>query len=373
MRNIVNIFESQVKNAKDLNSVTGFLSMMPHLPKYRYCHIQYLYYKGNLCDYFLNLCDGIKNLALLNKNIGGFKFNFPNNSNLTNGVFFIERTRIENLFSIQSITYPNIWRMFINKIIKKQYPYLVRLYWKQRELKNALFILEEGLSKSYSLVVKELSIKEKRESKWERKYFPKYDYDSDRKWTSKSLRQVFDEADERGQWFKKVRFQFFSKDDDVKIEPLASCTITKYGHIFFNNFYQLITSNILQELEHFFEKRIILFQNKGLKERDYVPSKPLTINYDIDIFKDKNNLENFSTVIRKYPNSTKAIFHENPYFHASVADYKDGSSFDIWILSLNKVLIIPQIKTSVEGLERFVSYVFDSFEEGVIKEYHRNE
>ena len=372
MKNIIQLFESQVKNAKSLENVTSFLSIMPHLSKYRYFHIQYLYYKGDLNEYFINLCKGTKKIALLNQNIGGYKFSFTKNNNPINGVFFIERTLIENLFAIQSITYPNIWNMFINKIIKKQYPYLVRLYWKQRELKKALFVLEEKLSKSYDLVVKELSIKEKRDTKWERKYFPKYDYDSDRKWTSKPLKQIFDEADERGQWFKKVKFQFFAKDDDIKIYPLASCTITKYGHIFFDNLYQKITSNLLQELEHSIERKIALFQNKGLKERNYIPSKPLAINYDIDIFKEKTNLENFSTVIRKYPHSTKAVFHGNPYFHASVADYKDGSSFDIWVLSLNRVLIIPQIRTSVEGLERFVSYIFDNFEEGIISEYNRN-
>jgi hypothetical protein len=375
MKNIIPMFENQVISAGVLDNVTAFLSLMPQLPKYRYHHIQYIYYGGNLNEYFSKLCTKHKNLILLNQDIGGYKFTFPRNGNPASGAFFIERTGIKNLFAMHSITYPNIWNLFMNRIIKSQYPFLVRLYWKQQELKNALFVLEEKLAKSYSLVVKELSIKEKRGSKWERKYFPKheYDYDSDRKWTSKSIKEVFDDADERGQWFKKVKFQLFNKGDYTKVYPLATCSITKYGHVFFDNLYSLITSNFLQELEQYIEKKIMLFQNRGLKERNYLPSEPLSIDYDSDVFKEKIDIDKFSSVIRKYPNATKVVFHGNPYFHASVADYKDGSSFDIWILCQSRFLIIPQIKTSIEGLERLVAYIFDNFEEGAIREYHRNE
>jgi len=371
MKNIIQLFEAKVKDARNFDQMIGFLSWIPYLPEHRYFHLQYLYFNGNIYEYFIELCNYKRNLKLLNTDIAGFRFEFTKNSSSYSCAFFIKETQVENLFSINSITYPFIWNTLIERIVRRRYPDLVLLYWKQSELRDALFLIEQRLIRKYDLVVKELSIKEKRESKWEREYYPVYD--SDRKWTSKSLKQVFDEATERRQWFKKVKFQFFSKDDETKIAPIANCTITKYGHIFFNNLFQDITSNLLPDLEGYHRKRIHLFQNKGLKERNYEPSVPLSIEYDIDIFKDKENLSTFLTIIRKYPNSTKAVFHTNPYFHASVADYKDGSSFDIWVLSLNRILIIPQIKTSVEGLERLVSYIFDKFEEGQIKEYQLDE
>jgi len=371
MRDIIPKFEAKIKSARNFDEVTAFLSWIPYLPEHRYFHLQYLYFRGNIFDYFRELSKKRRRLNLLNADIGGYKFEFTKNSSLYKCIFFIRETQVENLFSINSITYPFIWNNLIERFIKRLYPDLVLLYWKQSELKNALYLFEQKLARKYDLVVKELSIKEKRESKWEREFYPVYD--SDRKWTSKILKQVFDEATERGQWFKKIKFQFFHKDDDKKVSPIANCTITKYGHIFFNNLFHDITFNLLDNLEGYHNRRINLFQNKGLKERNYVPSSPLSIEYDIDIFKDKESLNTFSTIIRKYPNSTKVVFHTNPHFHASVADYKDGSSFDIWILSLNRILIIPQIKTSVGGLERLVSYIFDKFEEGTVKEYQADE
>jgi len=371
MINIDQLFEAKVKEAKTHEEIIAFLSIIPLLPKHRYIHLQYLYFKGDINKYFINLCNHKKNLKILNADIGGFRFEYLKNHSLDYCTFFIRDTQVENLYSIYSITYSSIWRILIEKIVKRGYPRIVTLYWKQNELKDALFFLEQRLINKYDLIVKELSIKERRESKWQREYYNLYD--SDRKWTSKTLKQIFDEALERGQWFKKVKFQIYNKDDKTKTKPIANFIITKYGHIYFNNLFQDITSNLLDKLEISHKKRVTLFQNRSLKDRNYKPSLPLYIEYDIDLFKDKENLSTFLTLIKKYPNSTKAIFHTNPYFHASVADYKDGSSFDIWILSLNKILIIPQIKTSVEGLERLISYIFDKFEEGEIKEFRINE
>ena len=127
-------------------------------------------------------------------------------------------------------------------------------------------------------------------------------------------------------------------------------------------------SNLVKKLEPPLDKKIDLFKNKGLKERHFQPAIPLAIEYKKDIFKDKEILRLFTYVIKKYPNSTRAIYHGNPYFNASVADFKDGSSFDIWISNPKRILIIPQIKTSVEGLERFISFIFDNFQEGMLKE-----
>lgn len=56
-------------------------------------------------------------------------------------------------------------------------------------------------------------------------------------------------------------------------------------------------------------------------------------------------------------------------FHASIADVLDGSSFEIWVVSPNRVLIVPQAKSSVAAFMRLISHIFSEFGEGNIAEY----
>lgn len=61
----------------------------------------------------------------------------------------------------------------------------------------------------------------------------------------------------------------------------------------------------------------------------------------------------------------------SPNVHASIADFIDGSSFEVWVLSPKRILIVPGPKCSIPALMRFTNYIFEEFEEGEIAEYQR--
>jgi hypothetical protein len=86
------------------------------------------------------------------------------------------------------------------------------------------------------------------------------------------------------------------------------------------------------------------------------------------LFNKDQNLQAFRKLVERFPYSSKALYHANPYFHASIADFKDNSSYDVFIANPKRILIIPQIRTSIEALERFVSFIFFEFREGTVKE-----
>jgi len=73
--------------------------------------------------------------------------------------------------------------------------------------------------------------------------------------------------------------------------------------------------------------------------------------------------------MRKLPSSSVSILHGNPYVHLSILDYKDGSVFDIWVLSPDVITIVPQMKGTVAAIKRVINYIFDSYAEGQIREY----
>ena len=163
MKNVIQLFEGQLKSAKDIKSITAYLSMLRYLPQHRYIHLQYLYFKGDLYSYFSKLCEKDKRLSGINSNIGGYKYSLPKHDKSISISFFIQKTQVNDLYLMCSLTYPYLWNDLIKKLINRLYPRLVMLYWKQKELKNALLFLEDKLKNSYNMVVTELSIKEKRE------------------------------------------------------------------------------------------------------------------------------------------------------------------------------------------------------------------
>ena len=44
----------------------------------------------------------------------------------------------------------------------------------------------------------------------------------------------------------------------------------------------------------------------------------------------------------------------------------DGSTFDLWVLSANRLVLVPQMKASIGAIKRIVSHVFDNYAEGHI-------
>ena len=73
-------------------------------------------------------------------------------------------------------------------------------------------------------------------------------------------------------------------------------------------------------------------------------------------------------VLSEFPKSSHTVYHGNPYLHASLVDYCDGSSYDLWVLSEDRLIIVPQLKASFGSISRFCEHIFRKFREGNIKE-----
>jgi hypothetical protein len=65
----------------------------------------------------------------------------------------------------------------------------------------------------------------------------------------------------------------------------------------------------------------------------------------------------------------RAVMHGNPHAHVHMTDLFDGSSFDVWAVSPQRVVLIPGLKASEAAFERFIHYIFDVFREGQIATY----
>ncbi len=161
---------------------------------------------------------------------------------------------------------------------------------------------------------------------------------------------MFNEALENSQWFSSLKFAIQKKNRKTgKFSRVAMGKISKFGEISCDNYFEQIEEGFTSVLEGFASERLELYQCSGISERIQT-NTPLDIEYSTNVFDDVEEIRRFGRMMKGYPDSSIALFHGNPYYHASIADFSDGSSFDLWVLSPKRVLISPQAKSSPRSI-----------------------
>ena len=97
--------------------------------------------------------------------------------------------------------------------------------------------------------------------------------------------------------------------------------------------------------------------------------EPTVIRFDKKIFKDTSMNERYVDMIAKMSYSSISKYHVNPHIHLSLVDYTDGSSYDIWVVTGDKLAIIPQIRASGASLKRLVNHILEHIGEGHVEKY----
>lgn len=278
----------------------------------------------------------------------------------------------KNVFRSVAISRSRIWDQFSRKFIKRQYPLIVPIFFKQNELERSFNKFELALGSQFRIRILDLTVRERRtlgvvESS--KNHIEKKSVDTKRWWTDLSLFEVFNTAKDESLWISSFKFAIQKKQNrENSYQNVTVGRISNNGFVHFNGSYHDINQFLVSSLEFEAEDRIKLFENRGIKERNYHPSKPIQITYPFDIFSETKEIRKIGRTFSEYPNSSRIEYHCNPYYHASIADFLDGSSFDIWILTNRQLLIVPQTTSSVQAFERLTSYIFAQIGEGVIDE-----
>jgi hypothetical protein len=112
-------------------------------------------------------------------------------------------------------------------------------------------------------------------------------------------------------------------------------------------------------------EKLKFLSNRGLRDRKYSPA-PLSIHFKRRVFDDLGEVRRFVDVMRKYPHSAYAIEHGNPYAHLQLSDRYDGSSFELWAVTSDDILVVPRLRATEAALERLIHYIYDEFREGEV-------
>ncbi len=360
-------FEGVVAYAEDAKAIDVYCSMANRMGQYVAIREFIIYHRKDLNSILEKHNRQFSQFELINSNFPAYNIQRTlNKEKKYKGVIAIVPSSQENISRIISVSLIGFWEVAVRRLIKKYiYPDALPVYFKQSEISEAFLVLEKALPTGHEIFLSDVVSRQERinqEHPEQRKY------DTRRIWTDMPWRNVFGEASENNQLFTGLKFKI--KKQGKKIDTtVAAGKIYKYGEIHFDYYYDLINNTFTSLLEERVAQRLSLLQDRGIKERNYHPSVPLEIAFDFDAFENVEAIRGFGKVMAGYPNSAKAVYHGNPYYHANIADFKDGSSFEIWILAVDKIMIVPQAKSSAEAFERLIAYIFSKFHEGKVNEY----
>jgi len=367
----VELFEHTVRTATSPRQVENFLDSLPGTPRYTAIRVYFVYHDGDLVHFLLRRAERRAGLTGVNPEAGGFALQRTygrEHVRAAQGILSVLPSTVDHIFRMVTISRSDFWDRAVHRFVRDTYPALVRVFFRQAELRTALSDLQSHLDPARRLMVEDFSVRERRLA--EEVPASPVAYDSGRKWTHMTVSEAFDEALERQQWFRSIGFRLEHQRSPSRHPTLlASGRVYKHGHLHVNGLYADFAAAMLPALERAGHERLKLFANRGKTEREYRPARPLQLVFGRPVFDNRDNMRQFTETLMRYPRATKALLHSNPYLHASVADFLDGSSLDVWILSATRVLLIPQAKASVAALQRLTEYIFSEFREGEVGEY----
>jgi hypothetical protein len=183
-------------------------------------------------------------------------------------------------------------------------------------------------------------------------------------WPDMELKEAFDWVYQNNGWFESLQFEAI-KDSAVS----AEVSFTREGVVRTDRLFSKIFSAFVLPVCKTIHENIEIFGHRSRRERKDLSAKPLTIDFGVAQFADVSENNKFIQAMKRLRTASTSILHGNPYIHMVVIDYFDGSSFDLWVLNPNQLVIVPQMKGSIPAIKRLINHVFDTYAEGEIKDY----
>jgi hypothetical protein len=315
--------------------------------------------------YWDKMKTGSKNLKLLKEHQGTYLFDFNFEATVygdkkkVSGKFYaIKNSQYDNIFVILSIENSLFFKQGLLAHFKRAFPLASLTFITHKKLKNLLIDFRDKNQFTDFTIVRTTTYSRVDKNK----IMPSVN------WPSFTLEKAFEwVADENG-WFQNLSFKF-KKPQGRKYEA----SISRNGVIKSSGYAKLIYNSFMAPISKTVFENVTFFSKRSRRDNPNRDIRPLCINFGYDKFTDVEENQRFISSMRPMKASSLSVIHGNPYVHLSLFDYFDGSSFDIWVLSSDKIIIVPQLKASFHAVKRLLNHVFDNYAEGEIEDYEVEE
>lgn len=183
-----------------------------------------------------------------------------------------------------------------------------------------------------------------------------------REWTDEDYLVVFDQLREENKWLSSLRLE-------VRAEKVCGGRIWKDASFSCDTGLQSFVVSVVKSLTDAVNRSRDFFTNRSSSSSPTGKPRPVSIEYADDVFSEKAQVSRLLGVLDKLSQSALSVYHHNPYLHASLIDYADGSNFDIWVTRQDGILIMPKRKGTHRSMQRVCDRICDQFEEGDVRDF----
>lgn len=184
----------------------------------------------------------------------------------------------------------------------------------------------------------------------------------DRRWTDVTIPEAFRDARESEQWITDATMAYWWRGQRSTLK------VTRRGQIVLMGAFAPVFWTAVDGVSSNAAERYRFLSNRNRSEANEFVSRPFAIEFSHPVFGNEEAVGQFRNVISAIGNTNCTVLHANPYFHAVLVDYGDGSTYEALIIDPGRVTVIPQGRATARALQRFCVKVFSSFREGEFKE-----
>lgn len=269
--------------------------------------------------------------------------------------YLIRSEEFDNIYCAISIDNSHFFRTGLLHFFKRRYPEVSLTFITHKRLFNLLQNYKVN-NRIDRIIVTGTSMK----SYVEGKQIPSLN------WPSMTLERVFQWALEEHAWFDRLAFN--SHIGQMPFQSPVKTSLTRKGILKtdgrFSWGYDWFIKPIYKDINH----NVNIFSMRARMENIERQVRPLNIDFKANLFSEKSENIRFIEALRKMKSSDTSVLHGNPYLYLSFIDYYDGSVYDIWVVSPNRLTITAQMRSTHQALKRLVNHIFDNFAEGEIEE-----
>lgn len=322
-------------------------------------------------DVFAEKKEGIRKLKRLYSNKGLHSYELKNTfkengrEKEISGCFFVyEHPDYNQVFAAITIEPQEFINRVLLPYIKSRHPDIITTFITHKKLKRILdeFIIKNQFS---DIIIKRASHRLRLEDEGKhKKIVPMVS------WPDMELNEAFDWVYQNNGWFQSLQFDV---KRDFKTE--AEVFFTRQGIVRTNRLFSKIFDAFVHPVCKTIYGNIQIFGHRSRREYADLSARPLSIDFEVDQFSDTKENNRFIQAVKRLKTASVSVLHGNPYVQLSVIDYFDGSTFDLWVLSSNRLVIVPQMKGTIPAIKRLINHIFDTYAEGNIRDFEesRNE
>ncbi len=274
---------------------------------------------------------------------------------LITGQFFIYKAEaFENIFMAVTLEDGDFFQRELKPALNYLYPEFLLPFIKSNSLKQLMLNFSRSNELS-EIIIKRAS---------QRLRFQDDKSMSAVTWPNMNLEDAFSFIHENNGWFKSLQFEGLRQES-----ILAEISIDRHARIRTDRQFELVYLGFIEPAFEILSQNYSLFGNRSRRQIVDLKPKPLAIDFSSDIFEDIETNGTFIDALSTLDKASVSVLHGNPYVQMSVVDYIDGSNLDVWVLSNNQIIIVPQMKGTTAGIKRLVNHIFDTFAEGEVNNY----